>query len=156
MKKSFTLIELLIVVAIIGILAGVGIPMYQGYVADAKGAAWKSNENTVTKFIQTSLTRCHAGMSVIKLPGQSDLSCSASGVAMSNAFVNYFQASGMKNPYTGEPAPTTRTQCDYPQEEGGFDICYSPYGFRYYGQCRDCGWGTNRIWKDAIIPNTKL
>ena len=34
MKKAFTLIELLIVVAIIGILAGVGIPMYNGYMAD--------------------------------------------------------------------------------------------------------------------------
>ena len=36
LKKSFTLIELLIVVAIIGILAGVGIPAYQGYVLNAK------------------------------------------------------------------------------------------------------------------------
>ena len=35
-KKAFTLIELLIVVAIIGILAGVGVPMYNGYMADAK------------------------------------------------------------------------------------------------------------------------
>ena len=36
LKKSFTLIELLIVVAIIGILAGVGIPMYNGYVQQSK------------------------------------------------------------------------------------------------------------------------
>ena len=36
-KKAFTLIELLIVVAIIGILAGVGIPMYNGYMANARG-----------------------------------------------------------------------------------------------------------------------
>ena len=38
MKKNsaFTLIELLIVVAIIGILAGVGIPMYNGYIEECK------------------------------------------------------------------------------------------------------------------------
>jgi len=35
-RKAFTLIELLIVVAIIGILAGVGVPMYNGYVLSAK------------------------------------------------------------------------------------------------------------------------
>jgi type IV pilus assembly protein PilA len=35
-RKEFTLIELLIVVAIIGILAGAGVPMYNGYVFETK------------------------------------------------------------------------------------------------------------------------
>ncbi len=35
-RSAFTLIELLIVVAILGILAAVGIPMYQGYQDTAK------------------------------------------------------------------------------------------------------------------------
>ena len=61
MKKGFTLIELLIVVAIIGILAGVGIPMYNGYMTDAKINASKTNINNLSNYLQAELYKCNLG-----------------------------------------------------------------------------------------------
>ena len=55
-KKGFTLIELLIVVAIIGILAGVGIPMYNGYIASAKVEATKNNHSNIVRFVAATMT----------------------------------------------------------------------------------------------------
>ena len=78
MKKGFTLIELLIVVAIIGILAGVGIPMYNGYMADAKIATTEANHKTIFQYMLNEATKCEINSSGGLLPhdGANLLKCS--------------------------------------------------------------------------------
>jgi len=58
MKKSFTLIELLIVVAIIGILAGVGIPAYQNYIHETEQTYMLNKHKSIVAFLTNELTKC--------------------------------------------------------------------------------------------------
>ena len=55
LQKGFSLVELLVVVAIIGVLAGVGIVGYQGYTDSAKERVAFANYNSVKRFIDTEL-----------------------------------------------------------------------------------------------------
>ena len=55
LQKGLSLVELLVVVAIIGVLAGVGIVGYQGYTDSAKERVALANYNSVKRFIDTEL-----------------------------------------------------------------------------------------------------
>ena len=56
LQKGFSLVELLVVVAIIGVLAGVGIVGYQSYTDSAKSRVALANYNSVKRFVDTELT----------------------------------------------------------------------------------------------------
>ena len=84
-KKGFTLIELMVVVAIIGVLALLGLRLYTGQQAKAKNAIVKANAGTVQTLIQGEL----ADTAPVTVAYMFTL-LGASGGAMA----------GLRNPYT--------------------------------------------------------
>ena len=134
-NKSFTLIELLIVVAIIGILAGVGIPMYNGYMTQAKINVVKTNEHNSIVYIQELFAKCSSGSNSIKV-GNQNVSCNFPPIVfkvngktygvrdlLELILVPYFNSIN-KNPYGGKDAAKWS------------GMAYPPLGYTYFQDTR--------------------
>ena len=77
LQKGFSLVELLVVVAIIGVLAGVGIVGYQSYTDSAKSRVALANYNSVKRFVDTELTLLNNNIQTVSGALSEGASCSA-------------------------------------------------------------------------------
>lgn len=69
-KKGFTLIELIVVIAIIGVLAAILVPAMLGYVKKSKISAANSAASSIDKAIDSTLTDLEAKGYDISTPGK--------------------------------------------------------------------------------------
>jgi len=86
-KKGFTLIELMVVVAIIGVLALLGLRLYTGQQQKAKNAIVKANAGTIQTLIQAELA--DATVSAVH------------GMVVDTGTTGLIYRSGIHNPFAG-------------------------------------------------------
>ena len=114
-KKGFTLIELMVVVAIIGVLALLGLRLYTGQQEKAKNAIVKANAGTVQTLIQANLAD------------------ETYGLDTAAAAIVDLGDTGMRNPY-GETTVVLATSTDISGIEQGDPIAGTTRGVVYVYQ----------------------
>jgi len=128
-KKGFTLIELMVVVAIIGVLALLGLRLYTGQQQKAKDAIVKANAGTVHTLVQSELA---------------DGTLSDAATVVSD-----MGTAGMQNPYTSGGVVVEAHGTGSPSEEGVVTVEMSG-GDGDYFIIRGYGAGKEQVGQDLI------
>ena len=110
-KKGFTLIELMVVIAIIGVLSLMGLRVYTGQQEKAKNAIVKANAGTIQTLLQANMADTAYDDDD---PDQ----------RITDALGDIPNAAGCRNPYTGASSEITVTKNCGISLENGSDTDY--------------------------------
>lgn len=132
-SKAFSLLELVVTVAIIGVLSAVAIPLYRGHVEKARAEVMSANAVQVVNLIEATFARCMTGETLIPIGTSGSINCQSGShhseiSAMLHVFSNHLSPLLGPNPYdkarpaivvAGQQQPSGTIRLDYGVSERG-------------------------------------